>query len=315
MASLSTGCRFLGFDVGKNSISVFDTLSGQSHVIDNNAKAIRAFIAGCGPGCRAICEPTGGHEQLLLAILVAACIPVHRADTLKVKAFIRSLGHKAKTDRLDARGLAIYGQERFDRLPLWQTQDKALVRLQSLVRRRQDLIDLKVAETNRSKAPGAKDMRASFAAMLKAIKAQIEAMDRQIEALVDATPALRQRIACLRALKGVGPVTAVQLVAHMPELGSLTAKQVASLAGLAPHANESGLWKGQRHVRGGRRSVRVALFMAALTAARRPGPLHDFYKRLTGKGKKPIVAITALMRKMIVILNARLREHANCEQS
>lgn len=299
----------VGFDVAKDTITVFDTRRGQAKTIGNDRASVRRYLASLEPYCLAVCEPTGGFEAVLLAELAAAGIPCHRADTLKIKAFRRSFGILAKTDAIDAAALAHYGQERWSRLALFSPARNQQARLAALIARRQDLVALKVAETNRLKAPGLNCIKASCEALLDAIVHQMAAIDAQINALIAAYSALRQRIEVCRTLGGVGPRTAITLAALMPELGALSRRQAASLAGVAPHPRDSGSLRGYRKMRGGRPAIRTALFMAALAASRANGPLRQVYLRLIKAGKKPIVAIAALMRKIIVILNAKIRDN------
>ena len=302
----------LGFDVSKDTLTVVEARSSWSSskpcVIDNTAVAIRRFLKSIGRIDLAVCEPTGGHEHVLLVELMAAGIACHRVDALKVKAFIRSFGTLAKTDARDAEALAQYGKDRWERLSLFQPPAADRRMLTALVARREDLVAIKVAEQNRSKGPADKVIKASLAAMLKAVVDQIEAIEAEIKALIEKSPQLRAAFRHMQSLPGVGTVIAATLLAHMPELGTLQRRQAASLAGVAPHANDSGQFKGHRTMRGGRTQVRRHLFMAALAASRAKGPLHDTYQRLVQNGKKRIVAIGALMRKIIVILNARLRD-------
>lgn len=305
--------RVLGFDVAKDSITVFDTLTAQVRIIANSRAAIDAALAGLDNAdaenpCLAVCEPTGGYEILLLERLLAAGIACHRADTLKVKAFIRSFGTLAKTDVLDARALALYGRERWAGLALFAMADADQRALSALVARRCDLVGLKVAETNRAKTPARQAIRTSCQDMLRTIERQIGRIEAAIEALLRDCPALRRRVTVMQTLPGIGPRTATALAATMPELGQLCRRKAAALAGLAPHPRDSGTISGYRKMRGGRPNVRASLFMAALAASRADGPLRAFYKRLIENGKKPIVAIAAIMRKIIVILNARIRD-------
>lgn len=300
--------QILGFDVSKDTVTVYDSRSGQLHELANQRRALKAFIARLDPDCLAICEPTGGHEALLIGELTAQGKACHRADTLKVKAFIRSYGTLAKTDALDAKALASYGHERWQQLALFTPASAEQKRLAALVGRRQDLIALKVAEQNRCKAPADKVVKTSCRAILAAVKRQIAAIEAEIEALLQGSQRLARAITVMQSLAGVGPKTAIGLAALMPELGTLSRRQAASLAGLAPHPNDSGRFKGYRSMRGGRPAIRSVLFMAALSASRAKGPLGHFYQRLIDNGKKPIVAISALMRKIIVILNAKLRD-------
>ncbi|WP_370676023.1 IS110 family transposase [Pleomorphomonas sp. PLEO] len=308
----------LGFDVSQDTLTVFQALSSSACpkpcVIDNTAAAIRRFLKSLERIDLAVCEPTGGHEHVLVAELMAAGIACHRVDALKVKAFIRSFGTLAKTDALDAEALARYGQDRWDRLSLFLPKEADQKILTDLVARREDLVALKVAEQNRARAPASKVIKASCDAILRAIVRQIKAIEAETKALIDRTPQLKAAFREMQSLPGVGSLTAIALLAHMPELGSLQRRQAASLAGVAPHANDSGLFKGHRTMRGGRSEVRRLLFMAALAASHAKGPLREVYQRLVQNGKKPIVAIGALMRKIIVILNARLRD-LNAQQS
>tara|TARA_B100000378_G_scaffold274731_1_gene269634 strand:+ start:130 stop:1077 length:948 start_codon:yes stop_codon:yes gene_type:complete len=300
--------RVLGFDVSKDTITIFDSAVNQVTNIANSARALRRLFAHLEGNCLAVCEPTGGHEALLIAELSAASIACHRVDTLKTKAFVRSFGTLAKTDAIDARALALYGQERWKSLALFTPVADEQTRLAALIARRQEMVAMKVAETCRLKAPGAPALNASYKAILRTINNQLEKLDRQIEDLIDACQTLKRRVAACMSLEGVGSRTAITLAAIMPELGSLTRRQAAALAGLAPHPRDSGTLRGYRRMHGGRPQVRTALFMAALAASRTKGPLKAFYQRLIENGKKPIVAISAIMRKIIVILNARIRD-------
>jgi len=308
----------LGFDVSKDTLTVFELRSSgpspKPCTIDNSAAAIRCFLKSLKRVDLAICEPTGGHEHVLLVELMAAGIACHRVDALKVKAFIRSFGTLAKTDALDAEALARYGKDRWDRLALFQPPQTDRKMLTALVARREDLVAIKMAEKNRAKGPTAKLIKASLDAMLEAVIGQIEAIEAEIKALIEKSPQLRAAFRQMQSLPGVGAVIAATLLAHMPELGNLQRRQAASLAGVAPHANDSGQFRGHRTMRGGRSELRRLLYLAAMAASRAKGPLSDTYQRLIQNGKKRIVAIGALMRKIIVILNARLRD-LNAQQS
>ncbi|MDT0635838.1 transposase [Spectribacter hydrogenoxidans] len=272
-----TSPRVFGCDVGQDTLVVFDSQTGQHTELANQPAALAAFVTTLGPDSLVVCEATGGHEAALLAATVEAGVPAHRADARKVKAFIRSLGRLAKTDRIDAQGLARYGRERADQLVRWQPPDADRQALQSLVRLRRELVAQRTAHQQRLKAP-----------------------------------ALRQRYDIIQAIPGCGPVAATALVALLPELGQANRRGIAALA---PHPRQSGKTNGYRRVRGGRPEVRQALFMVALAASRHHPTLQAFYNRLVANGKKKIVAITAVMRKLITIINARIRdaEHARLD--
>ena len=298
----------LGFDVAKDTITVFDSRSEQVEVIDNTRAALHRYLKGLAGDGLAVCEPTGGYEAVLLEELLAAGVCCHRADALKTLAFQRSFGTLAKTDAIDARALAHYGQERWSSLVLFSPVPAQQAMLCALVARRQDLVDLKVAETNRLKAPGMKMIKASCKAILRGIARELAKIDDEIDKLIAACQTLRRRIEICQSLPGVGPRTAIALAALMPELGSLSRRRAAALAGVAPHPKDTGKIRGYRKMRGGRPEVRTVLFMAALAASRAKGHLRQVYQRLIDNGKKPIVAIAALMRKIIVILNAKIRD-------
>jgi transposase len=181
------------------------------------------------------------------------------------------------------------------------------------VRRRNDLVAIKVAEQNRAKTPNGKELAASYKAVLAVIQRQIKAVDEAIRALARSS-ALKQKIAVATAIKDIAETTAAALIATLPELGQMDRKQAAALAGLAPHPNESGKRIGYRRMRGGRTAIRTILFIPAMQAARGHGQFATFYKRLTVAGKKPMLALAAVMRKIVVTLNARLRD-ATTQQS
>lgn len=303
-----TPTRFLGCDVGKASIVVFDTKTGQVSTLPNCPEALSAFAAGLEPACLVVCEATGGYEDALLSALVAAGCPAHRADARKVKAFIRSFGILGKSDALDARALARYGQERHASLARWQAPDPAREGLQTMVLARADFVAQRTACTNRLAAPGAEPVRTRLQALHDCLDAQIRGLDADIAAAIRAATDLARAERVLRSIAGLGPTTAAALLALMPELGRVGRRQAAALAGLAPHPNQSGASDAYRRTRGGRPEVKKVLFMAALAAARHNAVLRAAYKRLIANGKKPIVAIIALMRRLIVIANARLRD-------
>lgn len=300
--------RFIGCDVGKKEIVVFDSLSNRVTSLANSPEALAGLAAGLEGDVLVICEATGGHEAMLLEALVAARRPAHRADARKVKAFIRSFGTLGKNDAIDARALARYGEERHRRLPRWQPADKDRSTLAGLVLTRQDMVKDRTAWSNRSRAPGG--MSEIIAPILATLDAQIKAVGAAIEALLEACRPLSEAVATLRTIKGLGPTVAPALIALMPELGTLDRKKIAALAGLAPHPNQSGTRDGYRKVRGGRTEIKRLLFLPAMTAARHDPNIKAFHERLVKAGKKPILALVAVMRKIIIIANAKLRDAA-----
>ena len=300
--------RFVGCDVGKQQIVVFDSAGGKAIEIENRSRALAAFARSLDADCLALCEATGGHEAALLEALAEAGIPAHRADARKVKAFIRSWGTLGKSDGIDARALARYGAERHAHLRRWSVPDRQRTRLQALVRTRRDLVDERTAHNNRLGAPGGNVVAPYLKKLIGCLERQILRIEADIQALLADCEQLARCRRALTQIKGIGPTTAATLIALMPELGTLTRREAAALAGLAPHPNQSGLTDGYRRTRGGRTEIKQTLFLPALTAGRYHPTLKSFRKRLIQNGKKPIVANTAVMRRLIVIANAKIRD-------
>ena len=314
-STANTPTRFIGADVGKATIVIHDSRDQTTRTIANRPDQLAAFAAELDRSCFLVCEATGGYEDALLAALLAAGCPAHRADARKVKAFIRSYGTLAKTDALDARALACYAQERQATLSRWQAPDPARERLQTLVLTRADLVAQRTAFTNRLAAPGSDAVRSYLEAVATCLSQQIQELEKTIKQTVRQAASLAKAAKVLTAIVGIGSTTAVTLLALMPELGRIDRREAAALAGLAPHPNQSGATERYRRTRGGRPDIKRALFLPAQTAARHNSTLREAYQRLCAAGKKPIVAIVAVMRRLIVIANARLRDaYAKDEQ-
>jgi transposase len=300
--------RVVGCDVGKAKITVFDTLTGRTSEVTNEPEALAAFVQQFGSECLVVCEATGGYERDLLIAAVEAGVPAHRADGRKVKAFIRSLGRIAKTDTIDAQGLARYGQERHQELAPWQPAADVLEELSTLVRLRRQLVGYRTALTNQLKAPGGKAAKARLQSLVDTTAEHIRGIEADLDTLVDQDLKITKRVEIITEIPGCGLLTAISIAALIPEIGTTTKRRITSLAGLAPHPHDSGERHGYRHTRGGRPEVKEVLFMAAMAARNHNPDLKAFYTRLVKNGKKPLVAITAVMRKLITIINARIRD-------
>ncbi len=302
--------NFVGMDIGKLEVVVAIHGSKMIQSFENNLqgwKSLHNTLKAQLKEALVILETTGGYELGLLLFLQKLKVKVHRANTRQVKNFIRSFGNHAKTDKLDALALARYGFERHPGLSLFHAVPSAL-KLYELAQRRRDLKKMIVQEKNRAQAPRCDEMiKESCKKIIQILTEEVLVLDQRLQALIDRDPVLKQRQAILQTIDGIGPVVARDLICFMPELGTLNHKQVASLAGLAPYANESGLFKGLRRIKGGRQEVRTILFMAAMAARNSHSRFKTFYQNLVSRGKKPIVALTALMRKLIVVANARLK--------
>ncbi|PIR21010.1 MAG: IS110 family transposase [Deltaproteobacteria bacterium CG11_big_fil_rev_8_21_14_0_20_47_16] len=300
---------FIGIDIGK--FECVATLHGskETHTFANTPEAIASYVQAHRDilsKSLVVLETTGGYEKQLLLYLIHHGVRVHRANTRKVKNFIRSYGTFAKTDALDAAALALYGAERYPKLSLYEENPYEQLRL--LQERRQELVCMRTQEKNRLQAPGNTWMRGSFEKVLQVLEAEITALEKEMQTMIQGDPVLKEKVTLLMTIDGVGVLTAQNLLAQIPELGTLNKKQVASLAGVAPHPNQSGTKKGYTRTRGGRRQMRPTLFIAAFTAARSKARLGQFYQRLVAAGKPKMVALVAVMRKIIVIANARIKE-------
>ena len=295
--------RVIGCDVGKKTVTVFDMATGRTTELANHAEALLAFAQGLPPGCLVVCEATGGYETALLLATAAAGVPAH----LSRRPQGQGLHPLARTPRqtIDARGLTRYGQERHAELPRWQPACGVRDELRTLTRLRTQLVKQRARLTNQIKAPGGEIAKKHLKALRDAACQQITAIEADIRERIDRDPATAEVVAIIKDIPGCGHVTVAAL---MPELGSMTGRQAASLAGLAPHPFQSGQRDGYRRTRGGRPEVKRALFMAAMAARNHNPALNAFYQRLVQNGKKPLVAITALMRKLITIINARIRD-------
>jgi transposase len=281
--SATTPSQFVGCDVGKASIVVFDQRSGTTHSIENTPDALHRFATELDPTCLVVCEATGGYEAALLDALTRAGRPAHRADARKVKAFIRSFGTLGKTDAIDAQHLAQYGRERHTSLIRWQPPEPARLHLQALVLVRRDLVADRVAWNNRQQAPTAAYASAAIAAMVACINAQIDTVNTQIEQLLNDVQPLARARDVLRTIKGIGPIVSVSLLALMPELGSIDRRHAAALA---PHPKQSGNSNAYRRTKGGRPEIKRILFTAAMAARRFNPQLKAFFNRLVADGKK-----------------------------
>jgi len=309
--------NFIGIDIGKFNFVV--AVHGQKSIkeYENTSSGIDDFLNDFKDGLSnglCVLEPTGGYEMRLLLALCDKNYAVHRAHTRKVKNFIRSFGNEAKTDKLDAKSLSRYGFERSNSLARFNPHSIDAGALYELVQRRRDLKQMLVAEKNRAKAPKVFPLVIkSHESMIKMLIDQIDQITKSMKDLVGSDQALLVRQNSLLTIPGIGEITALTLLALMPELGSLNRRQIASLAGLAPRANESGKFKGYRHTAHGRDLIKPSLFLAAMAARKSHSHLKTFYNNLIARGKKKMVALTALMRKIIVIANSKLKRLINNE--
>jgi transposase len=299
----------IGIDVSKKTVTVHDLPTGRTFNICNEAAALTEALSVFRSHELAVCEASGGHEDVLLRVLHALSIPTVCAHGGHVNAFARSFG-RAKTDRIDARVLAWYGRERGARLPRWSPEREEDERLVALVRRRMQLVTIRKAEVTRRKGPRTALLGESFDRVIAFLEAEMEDLDNQIQKLLARVEHLRARYKVLRSIPGLGPKTGSSLLALFPELGTLDRRAAASLAGVAPHPRDTGKLLRPRTTRGGRKEVKIQLFLAALTAVRGDNEFGRYYRSLLARGKRKLVAMTAVMRKIVIVVNARLAELA-----
>jgi len=297
---------FIGVDIAKDWIDVFRLSTGRRERIATIGAALACF-ARTARGMLVILEASGGYERPLTQALARAGVDYARVNPRQAREFARATGRLAKTDRVDAEGLAAMGRA----LELTPTPvpDANRARLAALVARRDDLVATIRSEKNRARQTGDRWITREITRLLKVLERHLAAAEAEIAALVAADAELAEQSRRLRAVPGIGPAVSAVLLARLPELGRLDRRQIASLAGLAPHADDSGLRRGKRRIWGGRAEVRRALYLAAFIASRYDPTLKAFRQRLQDAGKAVKVAITACARKLLTILNAMLREN------
>jgi transposase len=294
----------VGIDVAKASLDLHFLPSGQAYTLPNTNSGhqqLRQLLPG-SDCCLIVLEATGGYERAVVADLLDAGYRVAVVNPRRVRDFAKALGLVAKTDRIDARVLALFAQK-VQPAPREKTPEKQ-AEIQQLVARRRQLIDLRTQESNRWETTRAKAARKSIQAVLNTLERQVRDIEKAIEALVESDDDWRHKTQLIESVPGLGGVTATTLVADVPELGQLNRQQVSALVGLAPYNNDSGPRKGKRSISGGRKSVRSVLYMAALAARRCNPVIKAFAERLAQHGKPFKVVLTACMRKLLVILNA-----------
>ncbi|MCW5852970.1 MAG: IS110 family transposase [Anaerolineae bacterium] len=297
---------FVGIDIAQAHLDVAVRPSGETlHLAYDEAgvTTLRTRLLAL-PAVLVVVEATGGLETRLVAELYAATLAVAVVNPRRVRDFAKALGQLAKTDRLDAAVVAHYAEaaQPTPRPP----SDEASQTLQALLARRVQLVEMRTAERNRlTRALPA--VRPSLEAHIAWLDTQVQAVEKELTEQVALHTDWQAQADLLRSVPGVGPILSVTLLAALPELGHLDRRQLAALVGVAPFAYESGRFKGQRHVWGGRATVRATLYMSTVAAVRCNPVLKDFYQRLKEAGKPPKVALVACMRKLLTILNAMLK--------
>ena len=298
---------FVGIDVSKGSLDYAVSNAKGIDQVGNDRKGITGLIAQMRQNHPSliVVEATGGYEQAVVDGLFEAGLPVARVSPQRVHQYARARGLLAKTDKIDAGNLAEYGEHIRPRL--YVAKGKEEEHLSALLTRRKQLIDMVMAEKNRLRT-ACEAVKSSLQTMIACLGEELKRLDQEVDSFMDGHAELKEREQLLRSARSIGPVTAATMLAELPELGELDRKQIAALVGVAPMNHDSGRRRGYRKTKGGRPDVRRALYMATLTGIRYNPVIKANYERLVGRGKEKKVAITACMRKFLIILNAMMRD-------
>ena len=296
---------FIGADVSKGWIDIADT-QGRKVRVANEYGAIGAAFAGAWSQCvNLVCEATGGYERTLMRVALDRGLPLRRVHPSRARAFGQATSRLAKTDALDAQMLARFAAFTLNEPPA-PLPSQAAQALADMVSRLTQLSDLRQSESCRAQQAAGAAIRKSTDAVLKVLERQIEAMQQAIDAFIAQDPALSRNAAILRSCKGVGPKSAQAILAMLPEIGQLNRRKIAALVGVAPITKRSGSSINHASITGGRKALRDILFMAALTASKHNPVFNSFYERLRANGKPHKLALIAVLRKLVITLNAMI---------
>jgi transposase len=309
----------IAFEVSKAILVVHVLPDNKQVQITNSAPAIRRLLDKIMSNCKStgqifvVCEATGGYERHILNSCCERGLDIHRAHGSRTRAFATYRGFAAKTDAIDAKMLAQYGTDT-PNLRLYQQPSPELEILRQLRKRRDDINIMSRMEQNRLKMVTNNFVKRSIVNHVRALDKERKLIEQEINQLMHASPQLTAKAKLIQSIKGVGPQTAQACLAYLPELGHLSKGQIASLVGLAPNANDSGKFKGKRHIAGGRGVVRSTLYMAAMVAIQYNQTFKTSAQNMRQRGKPNKLIITAIMRRIIVIMNAVVKSGEPCRQ-
>lgn len=301
----------VGIDVSKARLDVAVLPTGESFVVSNDEVGFGELLGRLreeAPITLVVLEASGGFERPVTAALAAAKIAVCVVNPRQSRDFAKATGKLAKTDRLDAHVLARFAQA-VQPLPR-ALPDEQAQQFQAILARRAQIISMMTAEKNRLGASASEAVAKRIRAHIRWLEKELARIDRDLDETIEANPTFKENEALLKSVPGVGPVLCRTLLAELPELGSLAPRELSALVGVAPLNRDSGTFRGRRAIWGGRGRVREALYMAALVGSRHNPTLKHFYERLVAAGKPKKVALVACMRKLLVILNAVLRDRS-----
>lgn len=297
---------YLGLDVSKKTLDCAGPIIDHA-VFENNAQGhseLVKFLLALNQPVQIVLEPSGGYERAVIQFLQKAGIAVTRVHANKVRSFAKAMGKLAKTDRIDAAVLADFG--RLTLAPAMMPHNEVIEQLRALCDHRDDLIASRTRQINHLEQAH-QCIRGEIKKSLTFIEKQIASADMKIKNLIDSHGDLQKKAATLQSVSGVGIVSAVILLAHMPELGLVNKRKISALCGVAPYNCDSGAFQGRRFIRGGRPNVRRILYMAALSAIRYNTVLRNFYQSLVARNKPKKLALIAVTHKLIIYLNSLLK--------
>jgi len=297
---------FIGIDICKDRLDVADDCNSRTWSVVNDDSGISSLVDQLKhlKPALIIMEATGGLETLLYSALTTSGLPAVIINPRQVRDFAKAIGKLAKTDAIDAHVLARFGAA--VKPEVRPMKDDKTQELTALVTRRRQLIGMRTAEKTRLKQ-AAKWIRKDIKANIKSLEKRLKKLEGDISKIIKNTPGWKEKDSLIQSVPGVGNVLSINLLSNLVELGKLSRRQIATLVGVAPLNRDSGKFRGKRMVWGGRAQVRAALYMAALSASQYNPVIKTFYQRLILKGKKPKVALTACMRKLLVILNTMVK--------
>lgn len=299
---------YVGIDVSKDMLDLFILPQQKRMQFKNQTIDIKKLVKKLSgfPGAHIILEATGGYEKPVAHALTQAFMPVSIVNPRRIRDFAKALGQLAKTDQIDARIIALFGEKIQPQAKVVYHENQQQL-AENNARRRQ-LIDMITMEKNRL-AKVSDPLKKSIKRVLDTLEKELQSITQAQEQAIQQDAAGAQKSALLQSVKGVGTIIAAALIADLPELGRLSHKEITALAGLAPYNRDSGTLKGKRTIWGGRASVRCSLYMAALVAIRHNAPITAFYQRLCQAGKAKKAAIVACMRKLLIVMNAMIRNN------
>jgi len=300
--------HFVGIDVSKDRLDVHLRPSGESFAVARDGEALAGLVERLQALAPAlvVMEATGGYETVVASALGAAHLPLAAVNPRQIRAFARATGRLAKTDRLDAAAIAHFAEA--IRPPARPIAEPEALALGELVARRRQVIEMIVAETNRRRTATQRRVIRAIERHLAVLQTELSELDGDIDGAIRNSPAWQAEADLLQSVPGIGPATLRTLIAELPELGKLDRRKIAALVGVAPINRDSGTLRGRRTIAGGRAAVRTALYMPTIVASRANPVIATYYKKLRAAGKPAKQALIACMRKLIVILNAMLRD-------